>query len=158
MVVLHAFLALVSGFATMAVLVAAITVLLQKLTPGWVGEKRKTKARLHLRQSRLFVSRRCRRWLRHRMDCCAQSTDSRSRPGHYRAASRCSQRFAATRKATGLVHAHTGNSYAAGRAGRWRGSIARNEHSLISGANADEREKPPHRCFLDGAACYCRTG
>ncbi len=37
MVVLHAFLALVSGFATMAVLVAVITVLLQKLTPGWVG-------------------------------------------------------------------------------------------------------------------------
>jgi hypothetical protein len=38
MVVLHAFLALLSGFATMAVLVAIITVLLQKLTPGWVGE------------------------------------------------------------------------------------------------------------------------
>ncbi|MGC1424250.1 MAG: hypothetical protein WA354_10870 [Terracidiphilus sp.] len=39
MVVLHAFLALVSGFATMAALVAAITVLLRKLTPGWVGEE-----------------------------------------------------------------------------------------------------------------------
>ena len=38
MVVLHAFLALISGFATMAALVAVITVLLQKLTPGWVGE------------------------------------------------------------------------------------------------------------------------
>jgi len=38
MVVLHAFLALLSGFATMAALVAVITVLLQKLTPGWVGE------------------------------------------------------------------------------------------------------------------------
>jgi hypothetical protein len=38
MVVLHAFLALVSGFATMAALVALITALLQKLTPGWVGE------------------------------------------------------------------------------------------------------------------------
>jgi len=39
MVVLHAFLALVSGFATMAALVAVITALLQKLTPGWVGEQ-----------------------------------------------------------------------------------------------------------------------
>lgn len=38
MVVLHAFLALVSGFATMGLLVAVITILLQKLTPGWVGE------------------------------------------------------------------------------------------------------------------------
>lgn len=35
MVVLHAFLALVSGFATMAVLVAIITMLLKKLTPSW---------------------------------------------------------------------------------------------------------------------------
>jgi hypothetical protein len=43
MVALHAFLALVSGFATMAVLVAVITVLLQRLTPGWVGEKEKPK-------------------------------------------------------------------------------------------------------------------
>ena len=38
MVVLHAFLALLSGFATMGLLVAAITILLQKLTPGWIGE------------------------------------------------------------------------------------------------------------------------
>jgi hypothetical protein len=38
MVVLHAFLALVSGFATMAALVAVITALLQRLTPGWAGE------------------------------------------------------------------------------------------------------------------------
>jgi hypothetical protein len=37
-VVLRAFLALVSGFATMALLIAVITVLLQKLTPGWAGE------------------------------------------------------------------------------------------------------------------------
>lgn len=36
MVVLHAFLALVAGFATMAALVAIITVLLRKLTPSWV--------------------------------------------------------------------------------------------------------------------------
>ncbi len=43
MVVLHAFLALISGFATMAVLVAVITILLQKFTPGWVGEKTKPK-------------------------------------------------------------------------------------------------------------------
>ena len=41
MVVLHAFLALVAGFATMAALVAAITALLQKFTPGWVGETEK---------------------------------------------------------------------------------------------------------------------
>ncbi len=38
MVVLHAFLALLSGFATIAGLVALITVLLQKLTPAWAGE------------------------------------------------------------------------------------------------------------------------
>lgn len=38
MVVLRAFFALVSGFATMAVLVAVITPLLQRLVPGWVGE------------------------------------------------------------------------------------------------------------------------
>jgi hypothetical protein len=37
-VVLRAFLALISGFATMALLIAVITVLLQKLTPGWAGE------------------------------------------------------------------------------------------------------------------------
>jgi hypothetical protein len=38
MVALHAFLALLAGFATMAALVALITALLQKLTPGWVAE------------------------------------------------------------------------------------------------------------------------
>lgn len=38
MVVLHAFFALVAGFATMALLVASLTGLLQKLTPEWVGE------------------------------------------------------------------------------------------------------------------------
>jgi hypothetical protein len=38
MVVLHAFLALAAGFATMAVLIAVATALLQKLTPSWVGE------------------------------------------------------------------------------------------------------------------------
>ena len=43
MVALHAFLALLSGFATMAALVAVVTVLLQKLTPGWVGETAKPK-------------------------------------------------------------------------------------------------------------------
>jgi hypothetical protein len=37
MVVLHAFLAMLAGFATMAVLVAIMTALLQKLTPSWVG-------------------------------------------------------------------------------------------------------------------------
>lgn len=38
MVVLHAFLALAAGFATMAALIAVVTALLQKLTPSWVGE------------------------------------------------------------------------------------------------------------------------
>ena len=38
MVVLHAFLALLGGFATMAALVAVFTVLLQKLTPAWAVE------------------------------------------------------------------------------------------------------------------------
>jgi small-conductance mechanosensitive channel len=37
MVVLHAFVALIAGFATMAALVAVITVLLRKLTPSWVA-------------------------------------------------------------------------------------------------------------------------
>jgi len=37
MVVLHAFLALLAGYATMAILVIAATVLLRQLTPGWVG-------------------------------------------------------------------------------------------------------------------------
>ncbi len=39
MVVLHAFLALLAGFATMAVLVAVVTALLQKFTPTWVGRQ-----------------------------------------------------------------------------------------------------------------------
>jgi len=38
MVILHTFLALLAGFATMALLVIAITALLGKLTPSWVGE------------------------------------------------------------------------------------------------------------------------
>ncbi len=36
MVVLHAFLALIAGFITIAVLVTVLTVLLQRLTPDWV--------------------------------------------------------------------------------------------------------------------------
>lgn len=36
MVILRAFLALVAGFATMALLVTMVTVLLQRLTPDWV--------------------------------------------------------------------------------------------------------------------------
>lgn len=39
MVTLHAFLALLAGYATMAVLVIAITALLTRLTPSWVGEQ-----------------------------------------------------------------------------------------------------------------------
>ena len=36
--ILHAFLALAAGFATMAVLVIVVTALLTRLTPSWVGE------------------------------------------------------------------------------------------------------------------------
>ncbi len=41
MVVLHAFLALAAGFAVMAILVAIVTMLLQKFTPDWVGDQGK---------------------------------------------------------------------------------------------------------------------
>ncbi len=37
MVILHAFLALLAGFATMAVLVMVLTAALQRMVPGWVG-------------------------------------------------------------------------------------------------------------------------
>jgi NADH:ubiquinone oxidoreductase subunit 6 (subunit J) len=37
MVILHAFLALLAGFATMVLIVVVTTALLQKLTPDWVG-------------------------------------------------------------------------------------------------------------------------
>jgi hypothetical protein len=40
-VTLHAFLALAAGFLTMAVLVALLTALLARLTPGWVGDQGK---------------------------------------------------------------------------------------------------------------------
>jgi len=40
-VTLHAFLALAAGFLTMAVLLAALTALLARLTPSWVGEQGK---------------------------------------------------------------------------------------------------------------------
>jgi hypothetical protein len=43
MVVLQAFLALVSGFATMAAIVAVMTALLRKLTPAWAGEEQSPK-------------------------------------------------------------------------------------------------------------------
>jgi len=38
-VILHAFLALLAGFATMALLVVALTALLTRLMPRWVGEQ-----------------------------------------------------------------------------------------------------------------------
>lgn len=38
MVVVRTFLALLSGFATMVLLVAATTMLLKRLTPGWIVE------------------------------------------------------------------------------------------------------------------------
>jgi hypothetical protein len=41
-VVLRAFLALVAGFATMALLIAILTALLKKLTPAWVGSPGKS--------------------------------------------------------------------------------------------------------------------
>ncbi len=37
MITLHAFLALLAGYATMAVLVIVMTALLARLTPSWVG-------------------------------------------------------------------------------------------------------------------------
>lgn len=37
MVIVHAFLALLAGFATMAALVAALTALLARMVPEWVG-------------------------------------------------------------------------------------------------------------------------
>jgi hypothetical protein len=43
-VILRAFLALLAGYATAAVLVIAITALLTRLTPGWVGEQPKPRA------------------------------------------------------------------------------------------------------------------
>ncbi len=39
MVIVHAFLALLAGFATMAVLVMAVTATLSRLVPGWVGSE-----------------------------------------------------------------------------------------------------------------------
>jgi hypothetical protein len=41
LVILHAFLALLAGFATMVLLVIAITALLTKFTPDWVGQEAK---------------------------------------------------------------------------------------------------------------------
>lgn len=44
MVTLHAFLALTAGFLTMALLVAAATMLLARLTPSWVDTKSRPQA------------------------------------------------------------------------------------------------------------------
>jgi len=44
LVALRAFLALLAGFATMAVIVMAVTALLARLTPDWVGEPGKLSA------------------------------------------------------------------------------------------------------------------
>jgi hypothetical protein len=41
MVILHGFLALLAGFATMAILVILVTALLTRLAPDWVGEQSK---------------------------------------------------------------------------------------------------------------------
>jgi hypothetical protein len=43
-VILHAFLALLAGFATIAVLVTAVTALLKLLTPSWAEEQAKPTA------------------------------------------------------------------------------------------------------------------
>lgn len=56
MVVLNAFFALLGGFATVAVLVAVITVPLQKLTPGWVGESGPSAQGGKLKPGYVFVS------------------------------------------------------------------------------------------------------
>jgi hypothetical protein len=42
LVILHAFLALLAGFATIALLIIVITALLRKLTPGWVADRGKS--------------------------------------------------------------------------------------------------------------------
>lgn len=39
MVILHGFLALLAGFATMAILVILVTALITRLAPEWVGEQ-----------------------------------------------------------------------------------------------------------------------
>jgi hypothetical protein len=44
LVILHAFLALAAGFATMVLLVSVLTAVLARLTPGWVGEQNKPRA------------------------------------------------------------------------------------------------------------------
>lgn len=44
MVTLHAFLALLAGFATMAILVIAVTALLMRLAPEWVGAEGRPRA------------------------------------------------------------------------------------------------------------------
>ena len=158
MVVLHAFLALLSGFATMAALVAVITVLLQKLTPGWVGETAKAKSSLYFRQPWILISGRSCRGLRHRVGCPAQSAHSCSCPGDRRAASCSAQRPATTRSATHLVCADAGGNYAAGRVGGRLRSIACPGHPLMLGVASHEREKPPCRCSLDRAArCFIQS-
>ena len=44
MVILHGFLALLAGFATMAILVILVTALLKRMAPEWVGEQSKPRA------------------------------------------------------------------------------------------------------------------
>jgi hypothetical protein len=44
MVILHAFLALLAGFATIALLIAILTAVLARLTPGWVSSHGKPQA------------------------------------------------------------------------------------------------------------------
>jgi hypothetical protein len=44
LVILHAFLALLAGFATMVLLVIVITALLTRFTPDWVGQEAKPRA------------------------------------------------------------------------------------------------------------------
>jgi hypothetical protein len=41
MVILHGFLAILAGFATMAILVVLVTALLTRMAPEWVGEQSK---------------------------------------------------------------------------------------------------------------------
>jgi len=43
LVIVHAFLALLAGFATMTLLVMAVTALLTRMTPEWVGAEGKPK-------------------------------------------------------------------------------------------------------------------
>ena len=73
MVILHGFLALLAGFATMAILVIVVTALLTRLAPDWVGQQGKPGAGYIFAQSRLFISGCCSRRIHNRLGSLRQS-------------------------------------------------------------------------------------